>query len=88
MGKKKLGKYYGGMILKHKKHGFSIKLLFRHRYSTWVFEVVEGNLPENLRPDIIFDHDLNIFHTYSYDTIRTAFTPITDSPAGRLLYAI
>jgi hypothetical protein len=86
MTKRKLSKYYTGMLLRHKKYNFIIKLIDKHRSTRWLFEVVEGTLPDNLKPDTVFDPYMNTYHLYSYDSIRSSFIPLTDSPAGRLLY--
>lgn len=84
--KKKIPKYYKGMLLRHNKYNFVIQLMDKQRSTKWIFEVVEGELHPSLKPDIIFDLDLNLYNIYSYDTIRTSFTPITNSTAGRILY--
>ena len=84
---RKQSRYYKGMLLRHKKQAFIIKLLDKHR-TRWIFELVSGEIPPNFRPDIIFDTNLITYNVYSYDTIRSSFIPITDSAAGKLLYGL
>jgi hypothetical protein len=79
-------KYYKGMLLKHKKYGFVIRLLEKHRFSRWVFEMVKGEMPKHFRPETIFDTNLDTYPVYSSCTIRMSFEPLTDSKMGRLLY--
>ena len=72
---RKISKYYVGMLLRHKKHGFTVKLLDKHRTTNWVFEVVAGELQEKLRPGFVFDEYLITYRVYSYATIRNSFEP-------------
>ena len=84
--KKKNSKYYSGLILKHKKYNLVIKLLEKCRFEKWAFEVIDGEMPQSLCPDYIFDLDLNKYNVYSTCTLRNSFIPLTDSVVGRILY--
>lgn len=81
-------KYYPGMLLKHYKYKFTIRLVEKNRWDNWIWELVSGVFPENLRPSGVYSSSPTPTRVpvYSSSNLRRSFIPLTESTAGRLLY--
>lgn len=85
--KKRLPKYYKGMILRHKT-GYEIMVVDKDK-NALLFDLHTGSFPTGALPKLrMYPDEGKLLWAYSLDTIRAQFVIITNSTAGRLLYGL
>lgn len=74
----KIGQFY-----RNKKYGFIIQLLDKGDWSNrWVFKVIKGEMPLNLKPDKYFTHKYDDrVYQYSRDALYANFELISGKGA-------